>query len=266
MSEDSAPDLRDWVEPIRRAEPTWSPHGIRLLDVDPDFGTGLSPTELADVEQHVVLPTVRLERGLWEIEQLRQAPGVRGEPRGFLVVAGTVTIDLAIAGQVCTRLLTPRELVLLDGWEENSIPVRAGWSVLDSAMLAVLDHRVAIIGARWPGLMDAILKRAAQQVRHALLQQAISQLPRVEDRLLALLWSIADRQGVVRADGVWVHLPVTHATLAQMIGARRPTVSLGLRALTERGLVRSEGSGWLISPASIGEFPPADARPDIARG
>ena len=70
----------------------------------------------------------------------------------------------------------------------------------------------------------------------------------------------------MRADGVWVHLPVTHATLAQMIGARRPTVDLGLRALTERGLVRSEGSGWLISPASIGEFPRADAIPDIARG
>ena len=195
MSEESAPDLRRRVEPIHRAEPTWSPHGIRLLDIDPDFGTGLSHTELADVEQQVVLPTLRLERGLWEIEQLRQAPGVRGEPRGFLVVTGAVTIDLAIAGQVCTRLLTPRELVLLDGWR-NSIPVRAGWSVLDSAMLAVLDHRIAVIGARWPGLMDAILKRAAQQVRRALLQQAMSQLPRASR---TVCWRSCGRSPIARA-------------------------------------------------------------------
>jgi len=257
MSEQSAPDARD------RGEPTWSARGVRLLDVDPDFGAELTAEEFAEVQQHLVLPTVRLEKGLWSTARLREARGVHGEPRGFMVITGTVSIDLAIAGQVCTRLITSRELVLLDGWEQDSIPVRAGWSVLDVATLAILDQRLAIIGSRWPGLMNAILKRAAQQVRHALLQQAISQLPRVEDRLLALLWSIADRQGTVRADGVWVHLPVTHATLAQMIGARRPTVSLGLRALTERGQLRAEGSGWLISPDSLKAFPTPEVTPDV---
>ncbi|HTU27841.1 MAG TPA: Crp/Fnr family transcriptional regulator, partial [Solirubrobacteraceae bacterium] len=246
-----------------RTEVSWSPRGARLLDLDSDFGAGLAPEELAEAQQNVVLPTARLEKGLWEVEQLREAHGVRGEPRGFIVVAGTVSVDLAIAGQVCTRLITARELVLLDGWQEDSIPVHAGWSVLESAILAVLDDRLATIGARWPGLMNAILKRAAQQVRHALLQQAISQLPRVEDRLLALLWSIADRQGVVRSDGVWIHLAVTHATLAQMIGARRPTVSLGLRALTDRGLVKAENGGWLISPDSVNTFSAAEAKPDV---
>ena len=67
---------------------------------------------------------------------------------------------------------------------------------------------------------------------------------------------------MVRADGVWVHLPVTHATLAQMIGARRPTVSLGLRALSESGHVVAQDGGWLISPASLNAFPNPDARPD----
>lgn len=246
-----------------RAELSWSPQGVRLLDVDPDFGAELTADEMEEAQRHVVFPTLRLEKGLWEIDRLRDAHGVRGEPRGFIVVAGTVSVDLAIAGQVCTRLITTRELVLLDGSPVDSIPVEPGWSVLDSAVLAVLDDRLAIIGSRWPDLMNGILKRAAQQVRHALLQQAISQLPRVEDRLLALLWSIADRQGVVRSDGVWVHLPVTHAALAQMIGARRPTVSLGLRALTERGLVRAENGGWLISPDSIDAFPRPDAKPVV---
>lgn len=255
MAEESALDVR--------AEATSSSRGVRLLDIDPDFGEELAPGARAEAEQEVVLPIVRLERGLWDVEQLAHARGVRGSPRGFLVVAGTVSVDLAIAGQVCTRLITTRELVLLDGRHEDSIPIHAGWSVLDSAILAVLDDRLAMIGSRWPGLMNAILKRAAQQVRHALLQQAISQLPRVEDRLLALLWSIADRQGVVRGDGVWIHLPVTHATLAQMIGARRPTVSLGLRALSDRGLVIADNGGWLISPASVELFPHPQAKPDV---
>jgi CRP/FNR family cyclic AMP-dependent transcriptional regulator len=95
------------------------------------------------------------------------------------------------------------------------------------------------------------------------MQQAIGQLPRVEDRLLALMWSIADRRGVVRRDGIWVHLPVTHATLAQMIGARRPTVSLGLRTLSERGFLTAENGGWLLSRASLAEFASPSRRPDV---
>ncbi|MBV9817892.1 MAG: Crp/Fnr family transcriptional regulator [Solirubrobacterales bacterium] len=108
--------------------------------------------------------------------------------------------------------------------------------------------------------MAAILRRGAQQLRHALLQQAISQLPHVEDRLLALMWSIADRQGVVRGDGIWVRLPVTHDALAQMIGARRPTVSLGLAELAGAGLLTPEGHGWLIDRSSLDRFADPGAR------
>lgn len=241
-------------EPAPEAQPHsgpgWTDRGVRLLEFDPDLGADLDRERLTQARRQVVLPTIALDRGPWATRVLDDAHGVQGEVRGFLVLAGAVSVDLAISGQVCTRLITPRELILLDGWEEGSIPVRAGWMVLDPARLAIFDDRLAVIGGRWPGLMTAILRRAAQQVRHTLLQQAISQLPRVEDRLLALLWSIADRQGVVRGDGIWIHLPVTHATLAQMIGARRPTVSIGLRALSDQGFITSTENGWLISPDS----------------
>jgi CRP/FNR family cyclic AMP-dependent transcriptional regulator len=252
--------------PSVAAEPRWSPQGVRLLEVEPDLGARLTETERQEVERHVVLPVARLERGPWNVDQLGQPRGVWGEPRGFLVLTGHMCMDLAVGEQVCTRLITARELVLLDDRPEDSLPVRAGWWALDPATVAVLDHRLSIIAARWPGLMHAILERAAQQMRLGLLQQAISQLPRVEDRLLALLWSIADRQGVVRADGVYVPLPATHATLAQMVGARRPTVSLGLRALTARGLLQVEEGGWLLSRESLGEFSRPQVRSDIPGG
>lgn len=239
----------------------WAPSGVRLLDFDPDLGADLDRTQFTDALAQVVLPMIALERGGWMTEVLDEAHGVEGTVRGFLVLAGAVSVDLAIAGQVCTRLITPRELILLDGGAEASIPVRVGWTVLDPARLAILDGRLAVVAGRWPGLMTAILERAAQQVRHALLQQAISQLPRVEDRLLALLWSVADRQGVVRVDGVWVHLPVTHAILAQMIGARRPTVSIGLRVLSDQGLIRPGQDGWLLAPHSLDTFSAPAGRP-----
>lgn len=80
-------------------------------------------------------------------------------------------------------------------------------------------------------------------------------------RLLALLWSIAEWQGVVRPDGVWVPMALTHETLAQMVGARRPTVSLGLRALAEQGMVRAESDGWLIAAGSLQLLSPSSQAP-----
>jgi CRP/FNR family transcriptional regulator, cyclic AMP receptor protein len=229
--------------------------GVRLLLVDPELGEGLTAEQLAQVGQRVVLPTVELARGPVAIRELGEADGVRGEVHGFLLLAGALTINLQMSGRRCTRLIGIRELVLLDGLETDSIPVSWDWSALTPARLALFDDRLLLIARRWPALMSAILKRAAQQTRQAFLQQAISQLPRVEERLLALFWSIADRQGVVRADGVWVELSATHETLAQMIGAQRPTVSLGLARLTEAGFVCPGSGGWLIKPASREEFP-----------
>ena len=179
---------------------------------------------------------------------------MQGDLLGFLVISGTLTMNVRLSGRVCTRLIDERELVLLDGVESDPIPAVWGWEVLEAAHVAILDSRLLVIGRRWPSLMGAILKRAADQTRHLFLQKAISQLPRVEQRLLALLWSIADRRGVVRADGVWVRMSATHEALARMIGAQRPTVSLGLAHLSEAGLLRSEDDGWLLHPASLDEL------------
>jgi len=62
-----------------------------------------------------------------------------------------VTIDVSMMGRSCTRLMTPGELVLLDGRETDSIPLRWGWSVLEPATVAVLDDRLrrsAVAGRR----------------------------------------------------------------------------------------------------------------------
>lgn len=228
--------------------------GIRLLVVDPDLGSALAGAQLDQAREQVVFPTVTLEAGPVKLDQLRQADGVVDRLHGFLVLEGSLTINLAMSGRTCTRLIGPRELVLLDGVESDSIPIAWEWSVLAPARLALLDARLMAVGHRWPPVMSAILERAAQQTRNAFLQQAISQLPRVEERLLALFWAVADRQGIMRPDGVWLELSATHDTLARMVGAQRPTVSLGLGRLADGGLVRATDGGWLISRDSLNAF------------
>jgi CRP/FNR family cyclic AMP-dependent transcriptional regulator len=232
---------------------------VRLLEADPELGARLKGEELDQARKYAMLPAVHLDEGRWNVQQLRDARGVRGEVYGFVLTEGTITIDASFAARRAARVLAPNELILLEGWDHDTLPVQWEFTVLAPTTIAVLDERLEMIARHWPGLMTALVIRGADQTRHALLQQAISQLPRVEDRLLALMWSLADSRGVVRPDGIHVRLALTHETLAQMIGARRPTVSLGLKALSERGLLCADGDGWLISRDSLDEF--ADDHP-----
>ena len=71
-------------------------------------------------------------------------------------------------------------------------------------------------------------------------------MPRVEERILALLCHLANRWGHVTRDGVTLNLPITHEVLGLLIGARRPTVSLALRALTDQNLLRRRDDLWVL--------------------
>lgn len=238
-------------DPTLRPRPT---HAVRLLVADPELGDGLSAEEFEQARQRVVLPVVDVGAGPLDIAQLRRTPELRGELYGFLVLRGTLVVNLGIASRQCGRLVSVGGLVLLDGPANDSIPTQLDWAALNECRLACIDERLLEIVRSWPAMMAAILSRAAQYARHALLQQAISQIPKVEDRLLALFWSLADRQGVVRGDGIWVELAATHETLAHLVGAQRPTVSLGLSRLAETGLLLPQPGGWLIHPESLEIF------------
>jgi CRP/FNR family cyclic AMP-dependent transcriptional regulator len=69
-----------------------------------------------------------------------------------------------------------------------------------------------------------------------------------------LLWHLAGRWGRVRADGIVVPLRLTHVILADLVAARRPTVTSAITELTRVGLVRSIDEGWLLSGKPPGEL------------
>ena len=59
-------------------------------------------------------------------------------------------------------------------------------------------------------------------------------------------------------EGVAVRLPLTHRMLAELVGARRPTVTTALGQLEDRGaLTRRPPDEWLLHGG-----PPTTGRPD----
>jgi hypothetical protein len=98
--------------------------------------------------------------------------------------------------------------------------------------------------------------RIAEQSERLTTQLAICQLPRVDQRVLAVLWLLAESWGQVTRSGTKLPLSLTHEALGALVGARRPTVTLALGELADRGAVVRQDQGWLLL-----EAPPRPERP-----
>ena len=112
----------------------------------------------------------------------------------------------------------------------------------------------------WPEVLSALIDRAGRRAERLAIMQAICHLTRVEDRLLAALWTLAERWGRVVPGGVLVPLRLPHRTLAGMVGARRPSVTTALGHLMARGeLSRRPDGGWLLVKAPPEQRSDADS-------
>jgi CRP/FNR family cyclic AMP-dependent transcriptional regulator len=228
---------------------------VHVLAEDRRLGAQLSPDELAAATQHLVAAELRVPEGPWR----RDHPlgGTRGD-LGFLVIEGLFTRDVRVGRHACAELLGPGDV--LRPWDIDEgvgAPVRheSAWRVLQPARLAVLDARFAALAGRFPALVAELLSRTLRRSRDLAVLLAIAAMPRLDARLLAALWHLADRWGHVGPDGTLLPHRLTHETLAGMVGAQRPSVTTALRTLERRGVLRRDaGGGWLL----LGD-PPGDA-------
>ena len=62
-----------------------------------------------------------------------------------------------------------------------------------------------------------------------------------------MLWELAMRWGTVSRDGIRLPIRLTHATLAELVAARRPTVTKALGELAHNDLVTWTGDHWLLT-------------------
>ena len=218
---------------------------IPLLDADPELADGLAPAELDAARRAVAVHAVTLEAGSWQpLEQeWPVAPTL-----GLLVLEGVVTREIVFAGRTTTELLGSGDV--LRPWEDDlqfdPLPFRVVWHVHEPTRVALLDARFALATARWPVLAGALSRRHVRRARSLAFQLAIAQIPRVDDRLLVLLWALAERWGRVSPQGVRLPLALPHRTLATLVGARRPSVTTALSGLARDGLVERTEEGWLL--------------------
>jgi CRP-like cAMP-binding protein len=229
---------------------------VRLLEVDPDLAQGLTPEEIvAAAAIHLPVRTVE-HRGVDLMAELKEADAFAG-----LLLDGLLVHEISLGGRMGLRLLGPGDILGYDADLAPMILDRSRWRPAGPARVALFDHAMINAIGRWPRLMVALSMRSAQQVARLSAQLMICQLSRVEQRVLSLLWLLAESWGRVTASGTRLPLDLTHEAIGMMVGARRPTVSLALRELTEEGaLVRQQG-GWLLlrTPADTftGETPPS---------
>ncbi len=223
-----------------------------VLSEDPDLAQFVAPEQRARAVEHCVARTTRVPRGRWHAcasESLRE--GI-----GLLVLEGLLLRRVGVDGRFGAELLGVGDL--LRPWESDesrpTLTLTTGWRVLEPVRLAVLDDVSARRFAVYPQLTGQLVERALERSRNLAINMAIVHQARVNVRLRMLFWHLADRWGRVRSEGVLLPLALTHSVLADLVAARRPTVTSALSELTRQQLVISEGDGWLLRGERPGEL------------
>jgi hypothetical protein len=235
----------------------WYPEQVatlcHVLLSDPDLGSALDDRRLQRAEQECLAMEVVVDEGVWSPE------GAEGEAArdgaGLLVLSGLLVRRVGAEGRYGAELLGPGDL--LRPWEHDgedvTLPFDTGFRVIERLHLAVLDPKATARMAPYPEVMAALVGRAMQRARHLAIYMAIVHYPRIDRRLLLLLWHLADRWGRVTPDGIRIPLRLTHTLLADLVASRRPSVTTALAQLEHEGhLVRDDNTIILL-----GE-PPAD--------
>src|SRR3954465_11617410 len=220
--------------------------GIGLLEAQPDLADGLSPEDEAQARRHVVALLDSVDQGPWE-------PGARypADPAffGLLVIDGMISRDVELGGRRCSELLGPGDLLRPWDYDEGdaaSVPSESAWSVLEPSRVAVLDGRFARGACRYPELVAGLIGRPLRRSRWLAILLTISSMPRVDARVLALFWHLADRWGRVTLDGVVVPVRLTHDMIGRLVGAHRPSVTTALTELSRSERISRLPHGWLL--------------------
>jgi hypothetical protein len=234
---------------------------VRLLEYDPDLGRRMRPARLHEAQLHALAPVVTVPRGLWD-PSATAATAVAG-PYGLLVLDGLMSRDLLIGDLASAQLVGRGDLIQLhDDEGAELMPLGVRWTVLEPATVALLDDGFLLSVQRWPEVVAGLFERVAAQSARLAKHRALCQLPRVADRVHALLWFLAERWGRVTPQGVILPLKLTHGTLGQLVGAKRPTVSLAVKELAAQDRVHRRPDGaWLLQQEWAPDRPDGDDPP-----
>jgi hypothetical protein len=213
---------------------------VDVLAVDAELADAVAPT---GPRPRLPAVALRLEAGRWLPPRKAEATAL-----GLLIVGGVVLRRSVYGGCCCCELLGPGDLVR--PWVEDVdalFPAEVEWQVIQPTRFAVLNGRAAQLCAANPAVVAELLDRTLIRARRRATLSAIAAARRIEDRLILLLGHLAARWGRVNPNGVLVEVSLTHALLADLVGARRPSVTSALTELRSAGLVARVDEGWLLT-------------------
>jgi CRP/FNR family cyclic AMP-dependent transcriptional regulator len=224
------------------ARSSWS----SLLDVDPDLGRLLvgAARERAHRELRVARRT--LPRGVWDV---RGFAGAGDDNLGLLLLDGVIAREVVLGNTVSTELLGAGDLAR--PWASDAATplddMTVRWNALCDVRVALLDRGFTTRAAAYPSVSALLLERVEARAQRLATERAISQMKRVDERIVAMLRHLSERWGRVTVRGTVLPLRISHRMLAELVGARRPTVSSAISDLARRDVVSrlSDGS-WLL--------------------
>jgi CRP/FNR family transcriptional regulator, cyclic AMP receptor protein len=218
-----------------------------------------------DPELAEAIPPPRRGRAIAECTapELRIQPGARPEPGwlgfrggiGVLVLDGLLIRRVGIDGRYGAELIGEGDLLRpTDESISPLLPLETQWSVVQPARVAALDDSFEQRLADYPELARSLVARAIQRSKNLSVNMAIVHQARVDVRLHMLLWHLAARWGRVRSDGTALHLRLTHTVLADLVAARRPTVTTALSELVRREVLQTDGETWVLFGDAPGDL------------
>jgi CRP/FNR family transcriptional regulator, cyclic AMP receptor protein len=190
-----------------------------------------------------------LGRGTWSIRASRQL----SDMTGLLVLRGVLLRRVGVDGAFGAELLGTGDL--LRPWDSGedtpTLALQTRWRIIQPTRLAILDAEFTRRAVDYPEISRWLVARALRRSRSLAVNLAILNQTRIDTRLHMLLWHLAGRWGRAEATGS-THLPLrlTHSILAELLAARRPTVTTALTQLKRRGAISSDGvDGWVLHGA-----------------
>jgi CRP/FNR family cyclic AMP-dependent transcriptional regulator len=228
---------------------------IAIIDADPELGELVPPDDRDRARRETRTRVRRLSTGEWDVAASEEPDA---HLRGFLIVDGLISREVEVIGRRCVELIGAGDVIRPWSWDESGSHVQAevGWTVLEPARLAVVNHHLVVRMTPWPQLGLELFNRGTRRAHALAVALAIAHHQRVDDRLLLTLWHLAERWGRVLPDGIAVPLPLSHQRLADLVGAHRPAVTSAMGALTRAGRIsRRDDRTWILHGA-----PPEELR------
>jgi CRP-like cAMP-binding protein len=217
----------------------------RLFDAEPELIAHLDAATARIARQQGVVDLIEAPVG-------RYQPGAlspQADEFAHLILSGLMLRRTELFGRDGVELLGAGDvlpcMVGADG-SSGSLLVETSMTVVEEMLIAVLDREFERAASRWPGVLPKVMARVEDRLVALSMRLAIAKFPRLEDRLLCVLWQLADRWGRRVPGGVQLPLRLSHDVLADLCSARRPSVSGALKRMSQQGSVTRDGRRWFL--------------------